>query len=115
MLTGGQEVAFEQGSRLFGPGGGITFVSQFFAKVRFAGSNPVVRHCVMSQDIGNGRTCDQGSACFVFLGPVGASWPTDGCSGAVVATVGVDGEGADDLAGGGVDDADVVDVDGVRL
>jgi len=29
----------------------------------------------------------------------------------VVAAFGVDGEGADDLAGGGVDDADVVAVD----
>lgn len=32
-------------------------------------------------------------------------------SGAVVALVGVDGECADDFAGGGVDDADVVAVD----
>ena len=32
-------------------------------------------------------------------------------SGAVVAAFGVDGEGAEDFAGGGVDDADVVVVD----
>ena len=32
-------------------------------------------------------------------------------SGAVVAVFGIDGEGADDFAGGGVDDADVVAVD----
>ncbi len=41
---------------------------------------------------------------FAFSGSFGAAW---GSAGAVVSVVGVDGEGADDLAGGGVDDADV--------
>jgi hypothetical protein len=35
----------------------------------------------------------------------------DGCSGAVMAACGIDGEGADDLACGGVDDAHVEVVD----
>ena len=43
-----------------------------------------------------------------FAGSFGAAWWS---SGAVVAAFGVDGEGADNLAGGGVDDADVVAVD----
>ena len=38
------------------------------------------------------------------------SWSAGGGAGAVVAAGGVDGEGADDLAGGGVDDA-YVEVD----
>ena len=40
-----------------------------------------------------------------FSGSLGSAW---GSSGAVVAVFGVDGEGADDFAGGVVDDADVV-------
>src|SRR4051794_36972024 len=47
----------------------------------------------------------------VFLGSVGSSWSADGGAGAVVAVVGVEGEVAEDFAGGGVDDADVVAVD----
>ena len=43
-----------------------------------------------------------------FSGSGGAAW---GSSGAVVALVGVDGEFADDFAGGVVDDADVEVVD----
>ena len=43
----------------------------------------------------------------MFFVVVGASWSADGCSGAVVAASGVEGEVAVELAGGGVDDADV--------
>ena len=48
------------------------------------------------------------------MGSVWASWSADGFVGAVVAAFGVDGEGADDFAGGGVDDAhdEVVDEEG---
>jgi hypothetical protein len=44
----------------------------------------------------------------LFFGSFGAAW---GSACAVVVVFGVDGEGADDLAGGGVDDADVEVVD----
>jgi hypothetical protein len=45
--------------------------------------------------------------CCWFSWSVGSAWSADGLSGAVVAAGGVDGEGADDLAGGGADDAHV--------
>ena len=48
---------------------------------------------------------------FRFSGSVGSSWSAGGLSGAVVAAGGVDGELAEDFAGGGVDDADVEVVD----
>src|SRR6187200_418132 len=48
-----------------------------------------------------------GFGSFRFSWTVGASGAADGCSGAVVAAVGVEGEVAVELAGGGVDDADV--------
>ncbi len=41
----------------------------------------------------------------------GAFWSSWGFAGAVVVAVGVEGEGADDFSGGGVDDADVEVVD----
>ena len=49
-----------------------------------------------------------GSGSFGFSGSWGCA---GGLSGAVVAALGVEGEVADDLAGGGVDDADVEVVD----
>ncbi|HEY1119379.1 MAG TPA: hypothetical protein VGE43_16815, partial [Acidimicrobiales bacterium] len=60
------------------------------------GSIPIVSTTVMSRDIGNARTHGSGVSRWV-LGLVAAGW--------------VEGEVAEELAGGGVDDADVEVVD----
>ena len=57
---------------------------------------------MISREIGNGSNPQLGSVRLVF-GPIGAL----GCAGALVAAGGVEGEVAQDFAGGGVDDADV--------
>ena len=72
------------------------------------GSIPPSSTIVMSRDIEDGPDPRSGFGSFDFSGSFGAS---GGSSGAVVAAVGVDGECADDLAGGGVDDPCVVAVD----
>jgi hypothetical protein len=43
----------------------------------------------------------------VFRGSVGSAWSADGGAGGLVVAAGVDGEVANDFAGGGVDDADL--------
>ena len=58
----------------------------------------------MSQDIGNTRTCECRSGCCSFLGSSGGAF---GCSGWLVVACGVEGQFAQELAGGGVDDADL--------
>ena len=73
-------------------------------KAGVAGSNPAGAHHVMSQDIGTARTYDCGfGSFFAWLGPGGA--------GGLVVAGGVEGELAEEFAGGGVDDADVEVVD----
>jgi hypothetical protein len=54
---------------------------------------------MMSRDIGKDPN-PRGFGSFVFAGSAGAAGSADWCAGAVVALVGVDGEGADDFAGG---------------
>ena len=58
-----------------------------------------------------GSEPSSGFGFLVFSGSVGAAWSADGFAGAVVAVFWVEGELSDDLAGCGVDDADVVAVD----
>ena len=62
----------------------------------------------MSRDIEDRPDPASGFGSVRFSGAFGAA---GGSSGAVVSLVGVDGEGADDFAGCGVDDADVVALD----
>ena len=61
-----------------------------------AGSNPVSPTIVMSQDMPDTRTCGSRFGCLSFRGVLG-----------LVVLAGIDDEVADELAGGGVDDADV--------
>ena len=86
--------------------------------VRASGCGPEGRgfespqlHHVMSRDIGKARTPIQGSGCLFFGVRRGVMGPPRGVAGGLVAAVGVEGEVADDFAGGGVDDADVEVVD----
>jgi hypothetical protein len=58
----------------------------------------------MSQDIGDSRTCECRFGCCSFRGSAGGSF---GCSGGLVVAGGVEYQFAEELAGGGVDDADV--------
>ena len=61
-----------------------------------AGSNPVSPTDVMSQDMPDTRTCGSRFGCLSFRGVLG-----------LVVLAGIDDGVADELAGGGVDDADV--------
>ena len=61
-----------------------------------AGSNPAPATNVMSQDIADTRTCGCRFGCCSFRGACG-----------LVVLVGIDDQLSQELAGGGVDDADV--------
>ena len=58
---------------------------------------------VMSQDIGDSRTCVVGVRLLLFVAALSSGWS----SGGLVVVSGVDDQFAEEFAGGGVDDADV--------
>src|SRR5579875_2860261 len=69
----------------------LSWTERLPSKQRVAGSNPARRTTVLSRDIEDTRTLDQGSGFLRLRG----------------LPVGVERELAEELAGGGVDDADV--------